>query len=398
MQKEQTDTQKKPTTKLASRVRLLNDIPFPERKDGRTGITFRGGEPALDLFPYDVWARLIARRARGSLCEFAHYQPPAGYYPLREAIAAQVGITRGVRCTSEQIIITAGSQGALDLAVRTLLNPGEATWLENPGYFGARGALAAVGAYLVPVPIDEQGLVVEIGRQRCPQARLVSTTPSHQFPTGVTMSLSRRLALLDWARETGAWILEDDYDSEYRFSGRPLEALQGLDHSGRVLYIGTFSKVMFPALRLGYLIAPTELVEPLLAMRRFIDVHIPILEQMALADFMNEGHFVRHVRQMLQHYNQRRDVLYRELQIHLGGLLEVHAPEAGMHLAGWLPPGKDDQRAAKLAAQVGIEVMAISKYSLEPLPRGGLIFGYAGTDEEAISRGVKKLAAALKSL
>ena len=398
MQKEQTDTQKKSTPKLASRVLLLNDIPFPERKEERTGITFRGGEPALDLFPYEIWARLIARRARQSLCEFAHYQPPAGYYPLREAIAAQVGITRGVRCTPEQIIITAGSQGALDLAVRTLLNPGEATWLENPGYFGARGALAAVGAYLVPVPIDEQGLVVEIGRQLCPQARLVSTTPSHQFPTGVTMSLSRRLALLDWARETGAWILEDDYDSEYRFSGRPLEALQGLDQSGRVLYIGTFSKVMFPALRLGYLIAPTELVEPLLAMRRFIDVHIPILEQMALTDFMNEGHFARHVRQMLHHYSQRRDVLYRELQIHLSGLLEIHAPEAGMHLAGWLPPGKDDQQAAKLAAHVGIEVMAISKYSLEPLPRGGLIFGYAGTSEGAISRGVKKLAAALESL
>ncbi len=394
----QTDALKTPPTHLASRVRSLKDMPFPERIEEPVGGAFRGGEPALDLFPYEVWARLIARRARQSLRAFAHYQPPAGYYPLREAIAAQIGITRGVRCIPEQIILTAGSQGAFDLAARTLLNPGEAVWMENPSYFGTRGALLAAGASLVPVPVDGQGLVVEIGRKLCPQARLVSTTPSHQFPTGVTMSLGRRLALLDWAREAGAWILEDDYDSEYRSSGRPLEALQGLDHAGRVLYIGTFSKVLFPALRLGYLVVPTELVKPLLTMRRFLDVHLPMLEQMALTDFMNEGHFARHLRQMLHHYSRRRDLLHHELHTHLGGLLEVHAPEAGLNLVGWLPPGKDDQRASKLAAQVGIEVMAISTFSLEPLPRGGLLFGYAGTDEEAIPHEVKTLAAALEQL
>jgi len=385
-------------TPLASRVRSLQDMPMPSRIEEPVGGAFRGGEPALDLFPFEVWARLIARRARQSLRAFARYQPPAGYYPLREAIAAQIGITRGVRCVPEQIIITAGSQGAFDLAARTLLNAGEAVWMENPCYFGARGALLATGARLVPVPVDEQGLVVETGRKRCPQARLVSTTPSHQFPTGVTMSLSRRLALLDWARETDAWILEDDYDSEYRSSGRPLEALQGLDHAGRVLYIGTFSKVLFPALRLGYLVAPAELVEPLLTMRRFLDVHIPMLEQMALFDFLHEGYYGRHLRHMLNYYSRRRDLLHRELHTHLGGLLEVHAPEAGLNLVGWLPPGKDDQHASKLAAQVGIEVMAISTFSLEPLPRGGLLFGYARTDEEAILSGVKKLAAVLEQL
>jgi GntR family transcriptional regulator/MocR family aminotransferase len=198
--------------------------------------------------------------------------------------------------------------------------------------------------------------------------------------------------------QAATWILEDDYDSEYRFSGRPLEALQGLDHSGRVLYIGTFSKVLFPALRLGYLVVPTELIEPLLAMRRFLDVHLPMLEQMALFDFLNEGYYARHLRHMLHQYSQRRDLLHRELQVHLGGLLEVHAPQAGLNLVGWLPPGKDDQHASKLAAQVCIEVMAISTFSLEPLPRGGLLFGYARTDEEAIPNKVKTLAAALKQL
>ncbi|HKD77814.1 MAG TPA: PLP-dependent aminotransferase family protein [Ktedonobacterales bacterium] len=394
---EHTDSEA-PAIRIAEHARPLQEMAFPKRVEERSGGAFRGGEPALDLFPYEIWARLIARRARQSLRAFAHYQSPAGYEPLREAIATQIGITRGVRCTPEQIILTAGSQGALDLAVRTLLNPGEAAWLENPGYFGARGALLAAGARLVSVPVDEQGIVVKIGRQRCPDARMVFTTPSHQFPTGVTMSLGRRLALLDLARETGAWILEDDYDSEYRFDGRPLEALQGLDRYGRVLYFGTFSKVLFPSLRLGYLVAPTELIDPLLAMRICIDGHLPILEQMALADFIDEGHYARHLRQMLRQYRRRRDLLHRELRAHLGDLLELRTPGAGMHLAGWLPPGKDDQRAARLAAEVGIEVIPISRYSMEPLPRGGLVFGYASADEETIRQGVKMLAPALKQL
>jgi GntR family transcriptional regulator/MocR family aminotransferase len=317
---------------------------------------------------------------------------------LREAIAAHIGITRGVRCTPQQIILTAGSQGALDLAVRTLLEPGEEAWLENPGYFGAHGALLAGGARLVPVPVDAEGLNVEEGRNLAPTARLAFVTPSHQYPTGVTMSLRRRLELLDWAREAGAWILEDDYDSEYRFGGRPLEALQALDRTGRVLYIGTFSKLLFPALRLGYLVAPEELVEPLLTTRRFIDVHLPILEQMVLADFLHEGHFARHLRRMLHHYRQRRDCLHRELRTHLSALLEVYVPEAGMELVAWLPPEKDDMRATDLAAEAGIYAAPISRFSLEPLPRGALTLGFANADEEQIREGVKTLAAALRRL
>jgi GntR family transcriptional regulator/MocR family aminotransferase len=392
------ETRETPSGRLASYVRPLRAVPNLELVEGSGGGAFLAGQPALDLFPYELWARLLARRARRSLPGAAFYQSPAGYYPLREAIAAHIGISRGVRCTPDQVILTTGTQGALDLAVRTLLDPGESAWLENPGYFGARGALLAAGVRSVPVPVDAHGLDVETGRRRCPGARLVFTSPSHQFPTGVTMSLGRRLALLDWAREAGAWILEDDYDSEYRFGGRPLEALQGLDHSGRVLYVGTFSKLLFPSLRIGYLVAPTDLIDPLLTTRRFTDVHLPVLEQMALADFMHEGHFVRHLRRMLQHYNRRRDCLHRELRAQLGGLLDIYDPEAGMQLVGWLPPDTDDRHAAVLAARVGIKILPISQFSLEPLPRGGLIFGFAGTNEEGIRRGVKVLATALEQL
>ncbi|QBD76003.1 PLP-dependent aminotransferase family protein [Ktedonosporobacter rubrisoli] len=397
-QEAQTDASKTIPIQVAPYLPRLKDVPWPSRGEGQTGGPFAGGEPGLELFPYKVWARLIARRARQSMHEYAHYQPPAGYFPLREAIAAHIGVTRGVRCTPEHIMITAGSQGALDLAARTLLSAGEAVWLENPGYFGARGALLAAGARLVPVPVDEQGLMVEVGRKRCPDARLAFTTPSHQFPTGVTMSLARRMLLLDWARNTGAWILEDDYDSEFRFSGRPLEALQGLDNEGRVLYIGTFSKVLFPALRLGYLVAPAELIEPLLLLRRSLDMHLPMLEQMALFDFLHEGHYARHLRRMRHHYQELRDLLQRELQAQLGDLLEVRAPDAGMHLVGWLPLGKDDRRASQLAARAHIQVLPISTYSLEPLARGGLVFGYAGTSQETLPREVKRLRAALALL
>ena len=376
----------------------LNAIPHLERIEGSGSRAFIAGQPPLDLFPYALWARLIARRARQSLPAHAGYQPPAGYAPLREAIATHIGITRGVRCTADQIIITSGTQGALDLATRTLLAPGDAAWLEEPGYFGARGAILAAGGRLVPVPVDEAGIDVEAGRQRAPHARLVYVTPSHQFPTGVTMSLGRRLALLDWARGASAWVVEDDYDSEYRYGGRPLEALHGLDQAGRVLYIGSFSKVLFPSLRLGYIVAPPTVVETLLRARRFMDMHPPILEQMALADFLHEGHYVRHLRRMRQQIQRRRDCLHRELCRHLDGVLEVSVPEAGLELVGWLRDGKDDQRASALADSAGITAIAISRLYLEPPARKGLLMGFAGIDEAEIQRGVRVLTDALAAL
>jgi GntR family transcriptional regulator/MocR family aminotransferase len=266
---------------LSQRGRALAELPYPEeaavQEAGPAGNPFRISQPDVAHFPYATWARLVARHARRSLPDVALYQPPYGYMPLREAIAAHIGLTRGVPCVPDQVIVTAGAQEALALAADLLLDPDDSVWLEDPGYTGAHGALLAAGATLIPVPVDHEGLDVAAGRQLCPQARLAVVTPSHQFPTGVTMSLRRRLALLEWAREADAWIVEDDYDSEYRFGGRPLEALHGLDDEGRVLYVGTFSKVLFPALRLGYLVVPPGLPPAVRAARRLVDIHPPIL-------------------------------------------------------------------------------------------------------------------------
>jgi GntR family transcriptional regulator / MocR family aminotransferase len=237
---------------------------------------FQVGVPALDAFPGDLWARLVARQARTMSTSMRGYQYPAGYEPLRRAIASYLATARGVNCAVEQVIVVNGSQQGIALTAQVLLNPGEVVWMEDPGYPGAKGALLGAGARLMPVPIDAEGLDLEAGTARGPEARLAFVTPSHQCPLGVTMSLKRRLALLGWAREAGAWVIEDDYDSEYRYVGRPLAALQGLDTAGRVIYSGTFSKVLFPALRLGYLVVPRDLIEAFVTARLFADMHPPL--------------------------------------------------------------------------------------------------------------------------
>ncbi len=380
---------------LSERAQAAMESPgMPVLREGQGRQAFRAGLPSLDDFPFDLWGKLVARHAHRLNPNNVRYQDSTGYRPLREAIANHVIVARQVHCTPDQVIIVSGSQGGLDLTTRVLLNPGETAWMEDPGYLGARGALVAAGARLVPLPVDEDGLQVEIGIQRAPDARLVYLTPSHQFPLGVTMSLSRRLALLEWAKTAGAYVMEDDYDSEYRFGGRPLASLQGLDTHERIIYIGTFSKVMFPALRLGYLIVPPGLVDAFLGMRRFVDYHPSILEQAALADFMSEGHFTRHIRRMRTLYAERRAILLdaaRDLP------LDIYAPEAGMHVVGWLPEGVDDRAVAAFAAEQNIEVMPISAFAIEPLKRGGLVLGYAGIDEMAIRERIHRLGIVLAS-
>jgi GntR family transcriptional regulator/MocR family aminotransferase len=350
---------------------------------------FSLGMSALDAFPYQLWSRLVTRQARRMSLGALTYQDAAGYRPLREAIAAHVTVSRRVRCTPNQIVIVAGSQGAFDLAARMLLNQGDPVWMEDPGYVGARGALLGAGAQVVPVPIDHEGLMVDLGIERAPQARLAYVTPSHQFPLGVTMSLARRLALLKWAKRTDAYILEDNYDSEYRFAGRPLATLQGLDQAERVIYIGTFSKVLAPALRIGYLILPPPLVKPFLMVRRLLDFHMPILEQAALADFMAEGHFTRHLRRMRTLFAERRTALLDALR---SLPLEIHAFPVGSHCIGWLPAGMDGLQLVHQAAANDLNLWLVSRYCIEPLAREGLVLGYGDHGKEEMQEAVRRLA------
>ena len=275
--------------------------------------------PSLEDFPVQTWNRLVARRARRAGHELLSKADPAGYRPLREAVAAHLGAARGVRCEWRQVVVLTSTQQAMDLAARLALDPGDQAWIEDPGYLGARAALRAAGAQTVPVPVDAEGLDVSAGEALAPRARLAYVTPSHQYPLGATLSLARRLQLLNWAGRAGAWILEDDYDSEFRFAGRPLAAVQGLDTEGRVLYAGTFNKVMFPSLRLAYLVVPPALVDAFVAARALSDGCPPALTQAALADFIEQGHFAAHVRRMRAIYQERRDALRESAERHLAG-------------------------------------------------------------------------------
>lgn len=363
-----------------------NDKPRP----------FRSGIPALDLFPFATWARLSAKRWRNASYELLQYGDPAGYRPLRLAIAAYLGASRAVRCDADQVIVVAGSQQALEIAAQVLLDPGDAVWVEDPGYLGARGAMLGAGARLVPVPVNEEGLDVADGIKRSAAAHVACVSPSHQFPLGMIMSVARRLALLEWAARSGAWIIEDDYDSEYRYSGRPVASLQGLDTQGRVVYIGTFSKVLFPSLRLGYIVAPPDLVDAFIKARAIFDRHSPTIEQSVLADFISDGHFARHIRLMRTVYAERQEVLVKEIK--KAGVFEVYPDEAGMHLVGWLPNDVSDVVAAQRAAEHGVDVGSLSNYCLEQKMRSALILGYAAYDSKEIRKGVRQLAEALSEV
>lgn len=359
---------------------------------------FQPGLPSIEDFPFDVWARMMSKRWRYPSSELACYGSAAGYRPLRDTIANYVQLARGVRCDSEQVIIVAGSQQGLDLVARVLLDPGDSAWIEDPCYRGAYGALLGAGAKLVPVPVDEQGLDVLAGESACAEARVAYVTPSHQYPLGVTMSLARRLTLLDWATRSGAWIIEDDYDSEYQYTGRPLAALQGLDKEERVIYIGTFSKVLFPSLRLGYLIVPRNLINTFSVAHAHTSYFCPLVEQVVLTDFITEGHFARHIRRMRRLYEERQAVLVRSVGSELDGLLEVSSARAGMHLIGWLPDDANDQDVSRLAAMAGIDVRPLSFYCIEARRRPGLLLGYTGIKVAEIRLGVRKLAKILRSL
>jgi GntR family transcriptional regulator / MocR family aminotransferase len=361
----------------------------------RPSRAFRANLPALDLFPATLWAQLTARRWRRASINLLLGCHPLGYRPLREAVADYLGASRGVKCVPEQVAIVSGVQEALDLAARLFLNPGDRVCMEDPGYPGAAIAFEAVGAKISAARVDEEGM--ELRDRVLRGARLLYVTPGHQFPLGITMSLPRRLELLEWARKSGALILEDDYDSEYRYSGRPVPAMQGLDRNGLVLFAGSFSKVLFPSLRLGYLVIPADLLDSVAATISVTSRHAPVVEQAVLCDFITEGHFGRHLRRMREVYAERLSVLLESARQRLAGLLEISNIEAGLQTVGWLKRGLDGESVRNVAAKRDVEVIPLNWYSRVRMSREGLQLGFAAVDAREIRRGVQELAIALEA-
>ncbi|HKE59472.1 MAG TPA: PLP-dependent aminotransferase family protein [Pyrinomonadaceae bacterium] len=361
---------------------------------------FIPGTPALDQFPMSLWSRLLMRHWRDESRDLLNYGPAAGYGPLREAIAAYLGPSRGVQCNPDQIVIVSGTQQALDLAARVLIDSGDSVLVEEYCYSAAQAALVGAGATLVPVPVDDAGLDISAIATTHSSARVAYVTPSHQYPLGVTMSLSRRLALLDWANRASAWILEDDYDSEYRYVARPLAALQGLDKSGRVIYIGTFSKVLFPSLRIGYVVVPPDLVEAFVTARAAAGWCCPTIDQAVLADFIGEGHFTRHIRRMRSIHAERQATLLETLQREAGDLLGIARTDAGIHVRALLPDHLDDKEVAAEALAQGVVAYPLSAFYLgQPnQARSGLVLGYGAYNVRQIREAARKLAVAVKTV
>ena len=380
----------------SARGTLLVDYARPRSTVAQGTIAFAPGAPSLDLFPWQTWSRLVAARARELGPESAGYGDSLGYRPLREAVARYVAVARGVICSADQVVIVGGSQQGLDLVARAVTDPGDSAWIEDPGYHGALGAFAAAGLRITGVPVDADGMSVAAGRMGT-AARVIYVTPSHQFPLGVTMSLSRRLELLAAAAEMRAWIVEDDYDSEFRYVSRPLTALHGLDTEGRVVYVGTFSKVMFPALRIGFVIAPPSLLPALAAARQFAGTQQAMLEQMVLTDFIADGHFERHVRRMRAVYAERQNDLIDALRTECDGLLDASPAGSGMHLVGWLAPDADDADVSRRAAARSVDAIALSAFAIgRGAGRPGVLLGYAHVDRDTMFAAARRLAAAIR--
>jgi GntR family transcriptional regulator/MocR family aminotransferase len=362
----------------------------------RSTRAFRANLAALDAFPTTLWAQVAARRLRRASTQLLAGGEALGYRPLRQAVAEYLNASRGVKCSTDQVLIISGVQEALERAAHLLLDPGDPVWVEEPGYPGAAIVFGAVGAKVRRVPVNAEGLDLEFGRHRWRHAKLVYVTPAHQFPLGVTMSLRRRLALLEWARRSRTLIFEDDYDSEYRYSGRPIPALQGLDRAGVVIFAGSFNEVLFPALRLGYLVVPPSMVDRFAAGQSVSMRHAPLLDQAVLCDFITEGHFARHIRRMRELYAERLTVLLESSRSRLAGLLEIPSVEAGLQTVGWLAPGIRASRAAEEAMKHDVEVIPLNRYFSRRSGRHGLLLGFAAVDARELRRGVEQLARALE--
>jgi GntR family transcriptional regulator/MocR family aminotransferase len=389
----------RPSRDVPSKVnRFLSGATLRPLTFSRVSLPFAAGLPETTTFPVSLWNRLMTRQLRELPGRLLTYGDPAGYLPLREAIAAHVRVSRAVTCEPEQVLVVNGSQQALDLASRVLVSRGEGVLVEDPGYPGARAVFALAGAELFPLPVDSEGGDITRVPSRARASRVAVVTPSHQFPLGVTMTVGRRLALIEWARRSESWIIEDDYDSEFRYRGKPLPSLQGLDRYGRVIYVGTFSKTLFPSLRLGFMVLPLALVDVFRSVRSALDAHSPVIEQGVLASFVAEGHYARHVRRMRILYQERQSILIEAAARELQGLLRLDGTDGGMHLVGWLPRRVNDVDATNHAKSWGVIASPLSLCTMGPRPDTGLLLGYAPYGRDEICEGTKRLSRALRSM
>ena len=387
--------------RFAARVSKMTDFRSGRQLDvgigGPPNVTFVAGLPAVDEFPIDVWERLRAQVLAKKGARLLRYSSSRGDIELRKAIATYLCDFRGANCHPDQIIVVGGMQQAMLICALALINPGEVAWIEDPGFHQARNVLAFVGARMLPRPIDREGLMIgKVSRRNSP--RLIFVAPSHQFPLGVTMSLKRRKALIEFAEVRDSYILEDDYNSEFRFDGPPLPCLQGLDHAERVLYAGTMSKILYPSLRLGFLIAPPQLVDTLVKVRALMDQHSPAIDQATLARFITEGFFLSHVKRMRQLYARRRAFFIEQFRKSLGNYFDLEVTPAGLHFVAWLRRKADFPLFMLAREQTGVWPRPISFFCIKARLDPAFVFGFAAWPQAQIEQGLARLAAAANQL
>jgi GntR family transcriptional regulator/MocR family aminotransferase len=386
--------------RLSDRVRNIPDHRAGKQFDfgiaGPPGVSFVPAVTALDEFPIEIWERLRAQVLARKGAHLLQYASSRGDLDLRKAIAAYLCDYRGARCHPDQIIITAGTQQAMMISAMALVNRGEVAWIEDPGFYQARRVFLFAGARVVPRPIDREGIVIKRPSKQ-PSPKIIYVTPSHQFPFGMTMSLGRRTALIDFAHENDAYIFEDDHNSEFRYTGPPLPCLQGLDNCGRVIYAGTFSKILYPSLRLGCILAPEQLVEPMIKIRALMDQHSPAIDQATMARFLTEGFFLSHIRRMRKLYSDRREFFIKQFNELLGKYFILEIPEAGLHFVAWVRQKEHMPLITRVCAEIGIRPSPLSSCFMKAEPEPAFTFGFAAWSRAQIREGLTKLAAALAS-
>ena len=388
---QEAQTNPTPIVETSSRLEKLIPInPLVERAGHRPSLAFRAHIPCCKSFPTDTWTQLSTKRLRHMPKDWMASGNPNGYQPLREALSDYLGVTRGIYADPDQIIVTAGTQQSIDLLAKLLTQPGDSVCFEDPGYTPASVSFELQGTQINYIPIDEQGIQTE-ALDTHKNSKLVYVTPASQFPLGMTLSQSRRRSLLQWAQKTGAYIVEDDYNGEYRYKGRPLTTLYTMASNQQVIYLSSFSKLLYPGLRLGFMVVPKSLVQPLKSLRWMLDRHSPYLEQAVLTDFINAGHFARHLRRMRALYKTRQEYFIKHAEKYLGHLMDVPPLDGGLHLIGWLKPDVSEKHLAIAAKKADVDISFVSSFSRQATHKPAVIFGYAPYDEQEIELGCKKL-------